>query len=299
VRLFGQGEVCVLPWVPDYIAHIRKLIPQTQILISTNGSRLASLAECFVEHQVTHLFLSVEGGTKEVHERIRGPGSFDELVGGLEVLQRVKAAAQRERPSFEFTAVLTSETVFDLVNLVELGHRFGARGVKTQALVPHKELNLQRLRLQTLDDLAVERAREHIEEARRRAESYGIEFRHLNAGDPFNEPDPEWNDIQRAPEQPAAPSGPAYRDCFEPWKELWINVAYGLNTCERRRFDAEFGVDKLPLRELLVAPGLQKVRRDLLLGELDPICGGCILRKPSTSPPDVVAWARDRLAKRT
>src|SRR5687767_11570262 len=116
IRLFGQGEVCILPWLPDYIAYIREQLPHVQILISTNGSKLKTLAKNFVDNRVTRLFLSVEGGTREVHDRIRGEGAFDELVGGLEVLTRERVAAGRENPAFEFTAVLTSETIFDLEN---------------------------------------------------------------------------------------------------------------------------------------------------------------------------------------
>src|SRR5947209_11040289 len=74
VRLFGQGEVCVLPWLPDFITHIRNKLPYTQILISTNGSKLKQLAQNFVDNQVTHIYLSLEGGTKAVHENIRGEG---------------------------------------------------------------------------------------------------------------------------------------------------------------------------------------------------------------------------------
>ncbi|HZS35229.1 MAG TPA: hypothetical protein VFF06_00305, partial [Polyangia bacterium] len=195
----------------------------------------------------------------------------------------------------------TSETIFDLENLVELGHRFGAGAVKTQALVPHKELNLGRLRLKTLDDVAMDRGRACIERAQRMAESYGMEFRHLNAEDPFNEPDPEWNDIQTVDDAPgaAAENGGAashpFRQCLEPWKELWINVGDGLNTCERRRFDVPEGADVIPLRELWESPGLERVRHSLLKGPLDPICGGCILRKASDTPPDPAAWALGRI----
>jgi hypothetical protein len=181
----------------------------------------------------------------------------------------------------------------------------GASAVKTQALIPHKELNLARLRLKTLDDVAVERARACIEEAQQLATSYGLEFRHLNAGDPFNEPEPDWNDIQtnedvanheHAHAKPdAGPPPTVYRDCLEPWKELWINVGLGLNTCERRRFDVENGVDDFPLRSLYESPALVKVRESLLTGKLDPICGGCILRKASDKPPDPVTWTIERV----
>ncbi|HZS37000.1 MAG TPA: hypothetical protein VFF06_09240, partial [Polyangia bacterium] len=43
LRLFGQGEVCVLPWLPSYIEHIRAKLPRVQIAISTNGSKLKQL----------------------------------------------------------------------------------------------------------------------------------------------------------------------------------------------------------------------------------------------------------------
>ncbi|MBX9768648.1 MAG: radical SAM protein [Bdellovibrionales bacterium] len=384
IRLFGQGEVSILPWLPEYISYIKKNLPKAQILISTNGSKLDVLAKNFVQNSVRRLFLSVEGGTQSIHERIRGKGSFYQLVLGLRALKREKKLAGSETPFMDFTTVLTRESVFDLTNLVRLAIRYGADSVKTQALVPHMELDLLPLRLSTLTPEEKIRAIASIEEAKALAKANNIEFRHLNAGDPFNEPDPAWNSIQKvkfekkplkqepkalsdevetraadiftaaeasesadpeveltapdhpeevpapvvplvvagalnvtaesgaaktseegAPKSEGAPQAPVetaalmdqvialesapplkFKNCIEPWTEAWINVSLGMNTCERRRFDVTETVDKVPLNELwLKSPGLNQVRSNLLSGNLDPVCAGCILRPASSIGP--------------
>ena len=311
VRLFGQGEVCILPWLPEYINYITEKLPTSRILVLTNGSKLDVMAQTFVRSNVRRIFLSVEGGTQQVHENIRGKGSFFQLVKGLQALKREKKIANKVTPSMDFTTVLTRESIFDLKNLVQLAIRFGADTVKTQALVPHTELDLMPFRLATLTPEEKLRALEVLREAEALAKANNIVFAHLSSGDPFNEPEPFCNKTQKSVGTPGrsepktvathfpsvegsketvSTEAPApikrFKNCVEPWKEAWVSVSMGMLTCERRRFDVENHVDKVPLKKLWQeSTGLNQVRSNLMNGTLDATCAECVLRPSSDRPP--------------
>jgi radical SAM protein with 4Fe4S-binding SPASM domain len=87
--------------------------------INTNAQCLDEKAAEVLERYYAYLFISMEGSRREVHERIRGPGTWDKLMRGIEVVRRAGL-------SFSTVMTINSLNYLDAAEYVELAERFGA-----------------------------------------------------------------------------------------------------------------------------------------------------------------------------
>ncbi len=292
LNLFGQGEVTILPWLPELLEYATAKLPKTEILLQTNGSRLTELAEVISRTNVSCVIISVDGATERVYEIIRGKGTYKSLIAGLDAIFALKEKKRRKWPHIGFTVTLTKDSIFEMEAIVQLGKRYKVNHIHTQALYPHKELDLASFSLRTLTQAEKERALQCVNMAEAEAKKHGIEFKHQSL-DPFNEPNPDFQEnysehtkdetrLSAIDQQP-----PRYRECTEPWKNAWVNADLRFNTCELRRDDATQNLREMPFHEYWYhSPGLNKVRESLITGNLDPICSACILRKRTDTPPN-------------
>lgn len=324
VQLSGHGESAILPWFEELIIYIRKKLPPVSICFHTNGSYLDKHAKTIVEQKVNNMSVSVDGGSSEVFDQIRGKGSFEKLINGLTMLNHYKTEQNINEPFVCFVATLMKTNIFELDKLIELAHQFKVNQVVTQPLTPYLELGTEVATLNNLDQQQRTKAYEVISKAKELAQSNGIELKILNE-DPFNEPVTEWhlaieknqtngttdneppineaenfaasttetepNDSEKVADTPEHStssniSQKQYRLCTDPWRIMYINAKGGFDTCCFRHDDISETLANHSLNEVWYhSVGLNKVRNNLLQGTLDEICAGCTVRPISDHPP--------------
>jgi MoaA/NifB/PqqE/SkfB family radical SAM enzyme len=324
VQLSGHGESTILPWFEELIIYIREKLPSISICFHTNGSYLDKHAKTIVEQKVNHVSISVDGGSLEVFEQIRGKGSFEKLINGLTMLNHYKVEQNINEPFVCFVATLMKTNIFELDKLIELAHRFNVNQVITQPLTPYLELGTQVVTLNSLVQQERAKAYEVVSKAKKLAESNGIELKILNE-DPFNEPVTEWHlAIEKNQTNDTTDNQPSineteniatsttetesdnsekvanaqenstnsnisqkqYRLCTDPWRMMYINAKGGFDTCCFRHNDISETLANYSLNDVWYhSAGLNKVRNDLLQGTLDKICTACTVRPISEHPP--------------
>lgn len=116
---FGGGE----PLMKSYFLPLLKYIHGKGIVtcVSTNGTRLTDEAvSLFTGNPLVNIQVSLDGATPEVNDRIRGEGTFRQIVKGVERL------AGRNIP-LSINTVVTSLNFMQLQQIRELAASLGAR----------------------------------------------------------------------------------------------------------------------------------------------------------------------------
>lgn len=319
IQLSGHGESTVLPWFEDLIIYIRKKLPNVSISFHTNGSYLDKLTKTIVDYNVDNISISIDAATPEIFDPIRGEGSFKQLMKGLNSLHQYKLKQNSNKPDLCFVATLMKTNVFELEKIVELAHKFNVNHVITNPLTPYLELGTEDFTLNSLNEQERSKVYDLVSKTKKLAEVKGIEFKILNE-DPFNEPITEWHlqkekqednqnendkienssatdDLEQVPtdsatdtQEQASPNIPKkqYRLCSDPWRNMFINAKTSFDTCCFRHDDVTETLKNHSLYEIWYnSEGLNKVRNDLLQGNLDEICAGCTLRPISDQPPQI------------
>lgn len=85
VRLSG-GDPLLAPWALDLAQYIRG--KGYYIIATTNGSMITeSFAKRIIDSGIVNLNLSLDGGTSEIHDDIRGmPGSYQKIMNAIDYL---------------------------------------------------------------------------------------------------------------------------------------------------------------------------------------------------------------------
>jgi mycofactocin radical SAM maturase len=147
---FGGGE----PLLKDYFLTLLNYIHEKGMVtcISTNGTVLNDEAvACFTGNPLVNIQVSLDGATAEVNDRIRGQGTFQRILKGIERL------ANRDI-SLSISTVVTSVNFPQLGQLKELAGSFGARlrvsrfRPSGRAKATWEELRLDSRQLQELSD---------------------------------------------------------------------------------------------------------------------------------------------------
>ena len=115
---FGGGE----PLLKDYFLPLLGYIHEKGIVtcISTNGTCLTNEAiDCFNGNPLVNVQVSLDGATPKVNDAIRGHGTYEKIIGGIEKL------AGKDIP-LSINSVVTSRNYFQLKELKELAVAYGA-----------------------------------------------------------------------------------------------------------------------------------------------------------------------------
>jgi mycofactocin radical SAM maturase len=115
---FGGGE----PLLKDFFLPLLDYIHKKGIVtcISTNGTVLTDEAiDCFDNNPLVYVQVSLDGATPQVNDAIRGRGTFDRIISGIERL------AGKNIP-LSINTVVTSRNYFQLKRLKELAITYGA-----------------------------------------------------------------------------------------------------------------------------------------------------------------------------
>jgi mycofactocin radical SAM maturase len=116
---FGGGE----PLLKDYFLPLLRYIHEKGIVtcISTNGTALKEEAiACFTGSPLVNVQVSLDGATPEVNDSIRGTGTFQRIIKGIERL------AKKNIP-LSINTVVTSLNFMQLRRLKEMATAYGAR----------------------------------------------------------------------------------------------------------------------------------------------------------------------------
>lgn len=116
---FGGGE----PLLKGFFLTLLRYIHEKGIVtcISTNGTTLTEEAVAFFSgNQLVNIQVSLDGATPEVNDKIRGEGTFNKIIRGMELLSGKDI-------SLSINTVVTSVNFTQLNLLKELATSYGAR----------------------------------------------------------------------------------------------------------------------------------------------------------------------------
>ena len=117
---FGGGE----PFLRDDFLDILRYAHSRGITtcVSTNGTLLDdALVDELLRMAPVYLQVSLDGACAETNDAIRGPGTFDRILAGIELL------AARRYPDFSLNMVVTRVNVGEIAEFDRLARRYGAK----------------------------------------------------------------------------------------------------------------------------------------------------------------------------
>lgn len=282
VYLIGLGEPTLHPGLPEFTRRLAAV--GVEVWVTTNATLLDDeQAEALALAGLSHVSVSIDGGTRETYERIRVRGKFDHVVRGLKALGR--ARARHGNPEIWLNVVATVSNVTELVQLVELCAEAGGDGVFIEGLYPFSDPAIEEFcRKETLDLLAPERVRELFSLAEHRANELGIRWmtrldeQTMNAPKLSTEPAPA---VVSQP-QPEPTPGPAEEApltlpfaCSEPWSNMNINSSGEVRPCCFN--DIVLGdLKKQTIQEIWNGPGYTALRSDMAAGRVPATCATCV-----------------------
>ncbi|MCX7912835.1 MAG: mycofactocin radical SAM maturase [Dehalococcoidales bacterium] len=115
---FGGGE----PLIKDYFLRLLRYIHDRGIVtcISTNGTVLTDEAvAAFSGNPLVNIQVSLDGASPGVNDSIRGRGTYERIIRGIERLAR-------RNINLSINCVVTSRNYHELANLKELARAYGA-----------------------------------------------------------------------------------------------------------------------------------------------------------------------------
>ncbi|WP_199430483.1 mycofactocin radical SAM maturase [Qaidamihabitans albus] len=116
----GGGEPTVRPDFWELVSYA--VDHQVGVKFSTNGVRITpERARWLASTDYVDVQLSLDGATAEVNDHVRGPGSFDTVIGAMENLRE---AGFRD---FKISVVLTRQNVGQLDDFKRIADHYGAQ----------------------------------------------------------------------------------------------------------------------------------------------------------------------------
>ncbi|MBN2038991.1 MAG: mycofactocin radical SAM maturase [Spirochaetes bacterium] len=117
---FGGGEPFLREDFIDILNYTHKKGITT--CVSTNGTTLNdSLAKKLTAMDLLYIQVSLDGAAAETNDRIRGKGSFDRIIKGIEHL------VNHSFPNLSINTVVTAINFREILDLYELGRRYEAK----------------------------------------------------------------------------------------------------------------------------------------------------------------------------
>ncbi len=109
--------------------------------IITNGTLLERQAEAVVDSGLDILCISVDGPRK-IHDRIRGAGTFDKIMAGIDAIERARVRLGRQNPEIHLAATISTSSYTSLPELAEI-----------LRLLPIRRMTIQHLSFLTEDQM--------------------------------------------------------------------------------------------------------------------------------------------------
>jgi len=133
--LYGIGEPLLHPRIMDMF----HLLSESGVNVGfiTNGTLITEeKMRAWLRGRLYKISVSMDGATKEVYEKIRRWGDFDQLLDNLECVYRLKKEMNSRFPILTLNFVAMRDNLQDLLPLIELARRFDAEEVIVTELIP-------------------------------------------------------------------------------------------------------------------------------------------------------------------
>lgn len=115
IEISAYGETFQHPKADDYLFLVRRLCPNAQVVVATNGSLLdRERCERIVDSGIDHLSFSLDAGSAETYKWLCKSTGYDETCRNLETLVEI-----RERRSAKHLRITTH-----IIGIKELAHEF-------------------------------------------------------------------------------------------------------------------------------------------------------------------------------
>lgn len=279
VRLCGGGE----PFFhPERAIKIIKRIKEKGMKgsITTNGTMINDI----ISRELVNLGweiieISIDGATAETHDPLRGVnGSFHKAIGAVRSISQWKQYYNSSVPNITINTVVTSKNYTELPKMAELFSNIGAERIILLNLHPGGE-EWENLKL---DDKDKQKLGVVVKTAVTAGRKCNIEIftdmvEHSNSDD-LRKGITHIPRGQRTQEQqPQNNPGIFSVACYEPWYYLQVLPDGRVSPCcnSYSNDDGE-SLHSLSLGEMwLNGSHLTKVRKDILMGELNGVCREC------------------------
>ena len=253
----GMGEPLINP---DFIpmlefASSRNITTQ----FFTNATLLSrEMSNALMQQRISEISISLDGATAQTYEFIRFGANYFQVVDNISELVEARKIARKKKPIIRLSAVITSQNVEELPNLIRLGHELGVdQIVATQFKCISTSLDSWIPDQETLIRI--------IDESRHTAAEYklplAIEF------------------AIQSKERVNAVSQSISR-CLYPWFSINITIDGNLTPCSYLPLAEGWGLGNVfqtPFADIWNSETYQKLRRNMRNGNLQQtFCQACI-----------------------
>jgi radical SAM protein with 4Fe4S-binding SPASM domain len=172
VVLSSSAEPLMAPDLPRALELCREHdVPNFHF--STNGLSLTEkIVDKVIEVQMPLLTISIDGGNKEIFEKIRVPAKWERVISRFDLINERKQALGSSRPDISATAVLMKSNIRSMPELVRLMH---AKKVKFMNFVHMAVLGGMGMEKESLLN-EPRLCNEVMEEVQRLADSFGMQI---------------------------------------------------------------------------------------------------------------------------
>jgi MoaA/NifB/PqqE/SkfB family radical SAM enzyme len=208
VLLHGIGEPLLNRDLIRMIVHLKER--GATVLFNSNVITLGPrLGRQLIESGLDELRVSLDATTPETYARVRGVDAYHKVVANLDAFARAKADARADSPRVSLWFTGLKDNIEEIVGLVPLAVRVGARGINLQRLV-YNGLGLA-TEEQSLYGRLQEREAAVIHATEEAACAAGIEFSASGATAP---------EISLTPSHDDRP----WSACRRPWTLVYVTV---------------------------------------------------------------------------
>ncbi|MCE5280386.1 MAG: radical SAM/SPASM domain-containing protein [Planctomycetaceae bacterium] len=126
LELSAYGETFMHPRADEYLFTARRMCPNAQIVVATNGALLTrERCEKIVDSGIDHLSFSLDAGSAESYQWLTGTSDYDDVCRNLETL-----AAVRDQRGGKHLRITTH-----IIGIKELAHEFEAFEARWKGIV--------------------------------------------------------------------------------------------------------------------------------------------------------------------
>lgn len=136
VTFTGWGEPTVHPDILEMISEARQAA--REVCLSTNGVRLAEIAEDIIRLGVDELFVSIDSADVNTYGRIRGGARLTDVVDGLLTLKDLKLRKRLAKPTVTLIFTITTLNYRQVLQAAALAREVMANRIVYSNVIPPK-----------------------------------------------------------------------------------------------------------------------------------------------------------------
>lgn len=273
----GLREACLSTFGEPFVAPVTYamidalLATDTRVWIITNGTIIQREYLERLVRSPSRIIVSVDGITPQVYEYIRRGGRFERVMEFLETVGALRAQGGHPDFHLEINFIVTRSTVAQLVDCIELAHRYGVSAVHFLSFIVAGRRDEFAVRESLID--RPEDVLPYWQRARRRGLQLGIWVSPM-VFDCCDRPDEQRT---RAEVKLFGPNG-RVRQCPMPWWWTFVDVDGSVRPCCAWPPDISFGnLRTQRLRAIWNGPKYRGLRRTVNTLSMPDPCQRCSL----------------------